>query len=290
VGAHNAKNISMSRNPFTQGTSPSLADVCPEIPIISVLAATNNMSEENILSTDDVSQLFSGILPDGTLCVVRVFTNSDSSVFDSTVSTIAKVRHPAVTLLMGFAIDGARKYLVYEFLQGGSFADRFPSLNWEQILQILDNIATALSHSLGKIPSVFHGRLKASKVMLDEHGLGKLCDLGLYTMYPEQPRPTVESEILAFQDLMRTVPTDDWPENVAHAFANLRAHPPLTFRLVISDLRRVAAMDPGPMALFGLSWDGVTLGTPSRVDREVQTDPLIPREEKQSANQCCSLS
>jgi len=280
----------MSRNPFTQeDAKTSSTQICPQVPMSSIMTATNSLSEENILSRDDISTLFSGILPDGTLCVVRVFNSSDSTVFDSTLGTISKIRHPSVTLLMGFAIDGPRKLLVYEFLQGGSLADRLPSLDWEQTLQILDSVATALSHSLGKSPPVYHGRISASKVLLDEHGLDKLRDLGLYPLYPNASQPTIESEIAGFQELMRAVPTDDWPENVAHAFANLRTHPPLTFRLVISDLRRIAAMEPGAIALFGLSWDGVMLGTPTRMDREVQTDPLVPARGVANS-QCCRVS
>ena len=269
---------------------PSLATICPQIPLQSLVSATNGFSDETLLSSSAFRSLYSGVLPDGTLCVVRLLKGCSDAVFEETITSISRIRHPTVTLLMGFNSDTSNRFIVYEFMQGGSFSDRMNSLKWEHTLAILDNTATALSHSLSKTPPVFHGQLKSSKVMLDEHGLAKLSDLGLYRLLPGPPlSPTLESEIAAFRTMMMEVPLHDWPENVAQAFNNLRMYPPLSFRLIISDLRRIAAMEPGPIALFGLSWDGVVVGEPAHVDRGTQTD-YAAESRNRSVNQCCSIS
>ena len=189
---------------------------------------------------------------------------------------------------MGYAAQGSRRFLIYEFLQGGSLTDRMTSLTYEQTLLVLDNIATAFSHAVSRTPPIFHGHLSTSAIMLDEHGSAKLSNLGLYRLIPlDLPEPSIDTEISSYQNLMKAINVTDWPENITHAFTNLRLNPPLSFRLIIIVLRRIAAMQPAEMALFGISWDtaGVDVVQKTLIDQETQTSALAVVSPKGKG--CC---
>jgi serine/threonine protein kinase len=98
--------------------------------------------------------------------------------FEREAKVISQLQHPNICVLHDVGNEGAIDYLVMEFLQGESLADRLRKgpLPADQVLTIAIAIADALekAHRAG----VVHRDLKPGNVMLTKSG-AKLLDFGL---------------------------------------------------------------------------------------------------------------
>ena len=98
--------------------------------------------------------------------------------FEREARVISQLQHPNICVLHDVGNEGGIDYLVMEFLQGESLAERVRKgpLPAEQVLTIAIEIADALekAHRAG----VVHRDLKPGNVMLTKSG-AKLLDFGL---------------------------------------------------------------------------------------------------------------
>jgi serine/threonine protein kinase len=98
--------------------------------------------------------------------------------FEREAKVISQLQHPHICVLHDVGNEGAIDYLVMEFLQGESLADRLRKgpLGSDEVLKIAIEIADALekAHRAG----VVHRDLKPGNVMLTKSG-AKLLDFGL---------------------------------------------------------------------------------------------------------------
>ena len=98
--------------------------------------------------------------------------------FEREAKIISQLQHPHICVLHDVGNEGPIDYLVMEFLQGESLADRLRKgpLASEEVLRIAIEIADALekAHRAG----VVHRDLKPGNVMLTKSG-AKLLDFGL---------------------------------------------------------------------------------------------------------------
>lgn len=91
--------------------------------------------------------------------------------------------HPNLVQLYGWCLDGSEKILVYEYMEGGSLEDLILDrvrLNWRRRIDLAIDVARALvflHHEC--FPSVVHRDVKASNVLLDKDGRGRVTDFGL---------------------------------------------------------------------------------------------------------------
>lgn len=100
------------------------------------------------------------------------------------VEALSRVRHPNVVTLMGTCPES--RSLIYEYLQNGSLEDclsckgNTPALSWQTRTQIAIEICSALIFLHCSRPSIVHGNLKPTKVLLGAHYVSKLSDLGIF--------------------------------------------------------------------------------------------------------------
>ena len=110
--------------------------------------------------------------------------------FEREAKTISQLSHPHICALYDVGNQDGFEYLVMEYLEGETLADRVVKgpLPLEQTLRYGIEIADALdkAHRQG----IVHRDLKPGNVMLTKSGV-KLLDFGLAKVF--QPEPTVES-------------------------------------------------------------------------------------------------
>src|ERR1700731_4889121 len=98
--------------------------------------------------------------------------------FEREAKTISQLSHPHICALYDVGREGETEYLVMEFLEGGTLAERLAKgpLPLEQTLRYGVEIADALdkAHRQG----IVHRDLKPGNVMLTKSGV-KLLDFGL---------------------------------------------------------------------------------------------------------------
>src|SRR5271156_833718 len=118
--------------------------------------------------------------------------------FEREAKIVSQLQHPHICVLHDVGNEGPIDYLVMEFLQGESLAERLRKgpLPPEQVLTIAIEIADALdkAHRAG----VVHRDLKPGNVMLTKLG-AKLLDFGLAK--PLAPGPTASGRGIRKRDI-----------------------------------------------------------------------------------------
>jgi serine/threonine protein kinase len=105
--------------------------------------------------------------------------------FEEEIAVLSKFRHPNLVVLMGWAREGTRRFLIYEFLSGGDVFQRLAKCRmdvapfpWHERLAICRNAATGLAHLHNAIPHAFHRDIKSANILLGG-GSAKMADFGL---------------------------------------------------------------------------------------------------------------
>lgn len=148
---------------------------------------------------------------------------------------LSQLSHPnIVRMLADFERDGQR-YLVMEYMTGGTLRellDREKRLSLQQVLDISLELADALSraHHL----HILHRDLKPENILLDDHGRPRLSDFGLALLESHRSRLTQEGTIFgspyyvspeALHGMEMSVRSDVWSFGVI-LFEMLTAQPP----------------------------------------------------------------
>jgi serine/threonine protein kinase len=118
--------------------------------------------------------------------------------FDREAKTIAGLNHPHICTLFDIGHQDGTDYLVMEYLEGETLADRLKKgpLPMEQVLQYAIEISDALdkAHRNG----ITHRDLKPGNIMLTKSGT-KLLDFGLAKLQQEAKPATPFSELATIQ-------------------------------------------------------------------------------------------
>ena len=109
---------------------------------------------------------------------------------------VSRLSHPNICSLFDFGVESGRIFLVMEYLEGPTLAERILDgpLPFEECLKISSQVASALQHAHGE--RMIHRDIKPGNIMLTRHG-AKLLDFGL----ARQERPATQSSP-GFEDTM----------------------------------------------------------------------------------------
>ncbi len=129
-------------------------------------------------------------------CVYRVFDISDKRDeaikilrhelsdpqqtlrFKAEFTTLVSLDHPSIIKVYDFGLlQNCFPYFTMEFFAGKRISEYFDGQNWDQLYDVILQIASALHHihHLG----IIHLDLKPSNVLVSEHGVAKIMDFGL---------------------------------------------------------------------------------------------------------------
>jgi Tol biopolymer transport system component/predicted Ser/Thr protein kinase len=131
--------------------------------------------------------------------------------FDREAKTIASLNHPHICTLYDIGHEGEIDFLVMEYLEGETLAQRLlkGSLPLEQVLRYAIEIADALDKAHRK--GITHRDLKPANIMLTKSGT-KLLDFGLAKLTqeaalgtPESRLPTLKSAVTAEGTILGTL-------------------------------------------------------------------------------------
>ncbi|KAJ3681534.1 hypothetical protein LUZ60_016023 [Juncus effusus] len=161
--------------------------------------ATKNFSEKNILGKGGFGTVYKGELHDGTILAVKrmestVVTNKALDEFQAEIAMLTKVRHRNLVSILGYAIEGQERLLVYEYMPQGALSLHLfhhkrvgiDPLSWKKRLNIALDVARGMEylHNLGN--QVFiHRDLKSSNILLGDDFRAKVSDFGLMKLAPD---------------------------------------------------------------------------------------------------------
>ncbi|KDP46248.1 hypothetical protein JCGZ_10088 [Jatropha curcas] len=152
--------------------------------------ATHGFSEENVIGEGGYGIVYRGELEDGSVVAVKNLLNNKGQAekeFRVEVEAIGKVRHKNLVGLLGYCAEGARRMLVYEYVDNGNLeqwlhGDVGPvsPLTWDIRMKIAIGTAKGLAYlHEGLEPKVVHRDVKSSNILLDKKWNAKVSDFGL---------------------------------------------------------------------------------------------------------------
>ncbi|KAG6695148.1 hypothetical protein I3842_09G082100 [Carya illinoinensis] len=118
----------------------------PFMKLLTLMAATDNFSDSNKLGIGGFGTVYKGVLADGkTVAVKRLSRKSWQGLeeFKNEIIVIAKLQHRNLVKLLGCAIEGHEKLLVYEFMPNRSLdlfifdSKKCSQLDWKTCYDII---------------------------------------------------------------------------------------------------------------------------------------------------------
>ncbi|KAL1537387.1 putative receptor-like protein kinase [Salvia divinorum] len=159
----------------------------------TIKAATNDFSDHNKLGQGGFGTVYKGELPNSLeIAVKRLSKDSGQGdiEFKNEVLLLAKLQHRNLVRLLGFALEGMEKLLVYEFVQNASLdhfifdSVRHAYLDWDIRYKIIGGIARGILylHEDSRL-KIIHRDLKASNILLDNEMRPKIADFGMARLF-----------------------------------------------------------------------------------------------------------
>ncbi|XP_029786106.1 interleukin-1 receptor-associated kinase 1 [Suricata suricatta] len=159
-------------------------------PLTEISQGTHNFSEELKIGEGGFGCVYRAVMRNTPYAVKRLKEGADldwsavTQSFLTEVEQLSRFRHPNIVDFAGYCAESGFYCLVYGFLPNGSLEDRLhfqacPPLSWPQRLDILLGTARAIQFLHQDSPSLIHGDIKSSNVLLDDRLMPKLGDFGL---------------------------------------------------------------------------------------------------------------
>ncbi|KAJ7525392.1 hypothetical protein O6H91_17G048200 [Diphasiastrum complanatum] len=166
-------------------------DLPKELKYTDLMLASNNFDETNIISSQGFGVIYKAQLMDGSLVAIKKLLQQGSpeldQIFLGEIETIGHTHQQNLLPLLGCAVIGSEKLLVYKYMVNGSLDDWLheqprgkQTLHWQVRLKIAVGMARGLKflHHNCSIP-IIHGDMKSSNVLLEENFEPRLTDFGL---------------------------------------------------------------------------------------------------------------
>ncbi|KAH7315237.1 hypothetical protein KP509_21G041200 [Ceratopteris richardii] len=157
--------------------------------------ATRDFHADNIVGKGGFAKVYKGILPGGDVIAIKELYQSNTAEmkekeFLIEIGIMAHVRHPNITPLIGFCLEGGL-YLVYNFYLNGSLAEnlhgtRVNSFDWSLRYKVAFGIAQGLLYLHEQCRRrIIHRDIKASNILLDGDFEPHIADFGLAKWLPK---------------------------------------------------------------------------------------------------------
>ncbi|XVF76457.1 hypothetical protein PTKIN_Ptkin13bG0267800 [Pterospermum kingtungense] len=154
--------------------------------------ATRGFSASNKIGEGAFGCVYKGLLRDGTIVAIKMLSVELESMrgereFVSEIVTLANLKHENLVTLRGCCVDGASRFLVYDYMENNSLAhillggeQNRIKLDWEARRAISIGVARGLAYLHEEIePHIVHRDIKAGNILLDENLVPKVSDFGL---------------------------------------------------------------------------------------------------------------
>ncbi|RLM66208.1 receptor protein kinase TMK1-like [Panicum miliaceum] len=161
--------------------------------------STKNFAKENVLGRGGFGVVYKGELHDGTMIAVKrmeavAVSNKALDEFQAEIAVLTKVRHRNLVSILGYAIEGNERLLVYEYMPNGALSRHL--FQWKQLgLEPLSlkkrlNIALDVARGMEYLHNLGHHRfihrdLKSANILLGDDFRAKVSDFGLMKDAPD---------------------------------------------------------------------------------------------------------
>ncbi|KAH0628814.1 hypothetical protein JD844_010367 [Phrynosoma platyrhinos] len=193
----------------------SLSLSCPfEWRLEELRQATGNFSDNLKIGEGGFGCVYQARLRNTVYAVKRLKESRESSSPGYSSLTFAlfylRFRHPNIVEFAGYCAEQGNFCLVYVFLPKGSLDDHLhkqvgPCLTWAQRLHVAVGTARAIQFLHSDSPSLIHGDVKSSNILLDAALNPRLSDFGLARFSRRPKQGTISSSLGRTQTVQGTL-------------------------------------------------------------------------------------
>ncbi|XVE80925.1 hypothetical protein DITRI_Ditri15bG0020500 [Diplodiscus trichospermus] len=179
----------------TNQNPPLWMKLYPRFTLKELITATDNFLSK--IGQDGFSTLHKGFIKNSykdTIAVRRFKSDPRAHEYFLTEMELrSNLHHLNIVSLMGYSIDGSEsdKFIVYEYMPGGTLHDRLhsskdsqPLLSWKKRLEICIGAALGIEFLHTGNPSIILRDIKTSNILLDQNWVAKISDFGLAKLVP----------------------------------------------------------------------------------------------------------
>ncbi|GMI71248.1 cold-responsive protein kinase 1 [Hibiscus trionum] len=154
--------------------------------------ATRGFSTANKIGEGAFGCVYKGLHANGSIVAVKMLSIELESMrgereFVSEISTLTNLKHENLVTLKGCCVDGAKRLLVYNYMENNSLAQILLGgeqnrikLDWEARREISLGVARGLAYLHEEVkPHIVHRDIKSSNILLDQNLIPKVSDFGL---------------------------------------------------------------------------------------------------------------
>ncbi|KAI9122144.1 hypothetical protein K1719_006833 [Acacia pycnantha] len=155
-------------------------------------SATRSFDSSNKIGEGGFGTVYKGRLRDGIFVAVKVLSIELDSLrgekeFVAELSTLGDIKHQNLVTLRGCCVEGAHRYLVYEYMENNSLHRYFLGsqegrmrFSWGSRREVAIGVARGLAYLHEEIkPYIVHRDIKARNILLDRNLRPKVSDFGL---------------------------------------------------------------------------------------------------------------
>ncbi|CAJ1967589.1 unnamed protein product [Sphenostylis stenocarpa] len=164
---------------------------------LEVKKMTNSFKKK--LGQGGFGSVYKGRLQNGSRVAVKVLSKSkgDGEEFINEVASISMTSHVNIVSLLGFCLEGSKRFLIYEYMPNGSlekfiYEEKDPlRLKLTLKCRTMYNIAIGVARGLeylhkGCNTKILHFDIKPHNILLDELFCPKISDFGLAKICPRE--------------------------------------------------------------------------------------------------------
>ncbi|KAL2324331.1 hypothetical protein Fmac_023389 [Flemingia macrophylla] len=263
-----------------------------QLDFATIVAATNNFSDENKLGQGGFGPVYKGTLNNGQeVAVKRLSRNSlqGDIEFKNEVLLVAKLQHRNLVKLLGFCLERRERLLVYEFVPNKSLdffifdQIRRAQLSWEKRYKIIGGIARGLLylHEDSRL-RIIHRDLKASNILLDVEMHPKISDFGLARLFEVDQTQANTTRIVGTYGYMA-------PEYAMHgqfsAKSDVFSFGVLVLEIISGQKNSCARRGENVVDLLTSAWQNWREGTTSNI-----VDPAISDGSRNEMMRCIHIA
>lgn len=168
-------------------------------------SATGGFNPTRIIGQGRLGAVYAGVLSrDGELVAVkrihpRLVLSNAGFGFSAVIRSMSLALHPNIVPVLGYSQAPGERIIVSEYIGLGSldfYLHQNPEgaalLDWGRRLRIASGAARGLEYlHEGTAPSIVHGCMKSSNILIDDKFSARICDFGLSFLAPQEKKGLV---------------------------------------------------------------------------------------------------